>query len=63
MVKQGTGPVDAQDIKEVEQLHAELAEKDAEIISLMDVIAELIQEKQAALGQIIRMQSDRECVD
>ena len=50
-------------LKEVEQLHAELAEKDAEVQSLMDVIAELTHDKQAALAQIIRMQSDRECVD
>ena len=55
--------MDEQTLKEIEQLHAELAEKDAEIMSLMDVIAELTHEKQAALAQIIRMQSDRECVD
>jgi len=55
--------MDEQTLKEVEQLHAELAEKDAEIISLMDVIAELTHDKQAALGQIQRMHSDRECVD
>ncbi len=55
--------MDEQTLKEIEQLHAELAEKDAEIMSLMDVIAELTHEKRAALAQIIRMQSDRECVD
>jgi len=55
--------MDAKDIKEVEQLYAELAEKDAEIQSLMDVIAELTHDNRSALGQIQRMVSDRECVD
>ena len=50
--------MDEQTLKEVEQLHAELAEKDSEINSLMDLLAEKACENKALRGQLSIKQID-----
>jgi len=46
------------DIKELEQLHAEMAEKDAEIQSLTDELAYMMCENRALKGQLSLVKQD-----
>ena len=46
------------DIKELEQLHAELAEKDAEVQSLTDELAYMMCENKALKGQLALVKQD-----